>query len=89
MSTGLNCEFVSPKGDLWYYILEDYSAPKVTWDWKEYATCYGPFSSFEAAYNHLHRCHSNPGGYRTVGPENFESSPMYEELFSGATLSSW
>jgi hypothetical protein len=66
MSTGLNCDFVKiteeSKPDKWYYILEHGNAPKMTWDWHEYATAYGPFSSEDEAYKHLHDNHANPGG---------------------------
>ena len=89
MSTGLSCQFVSPKDGEWYYILEQVSAPKCSWDWKEYADCYGKFDSFEKAYEHLKRYQANPGGFNTVRPENFEDGPVYRELFEKASKSIW
>jgi hypothetical protein len=49
------------EGGEWFYLLEDSDAPKNSWDWREYATCYGPFSSEAAARDHLD-IHQNPGG---------------------------
>jgi hypothetical protein len=66
MSTGLECNFVEWKPKEWYYILEDWDAPKNAWDWREYATAYGPFSSEEEADKHLSDNHANPGGSCTI-----------------------
>jgi hypothetical protein len=63
MSTGLNCEFNEVEPGRWFYVLEDWDAPKMAWDWREYATAYGPFPSYEAADDHLRRNHANPGGH--------------------------
>lgn len=63
MSTGCECEFIQWSEGEWYYILEDYNAPKNSWNWHEFATCYGPFESEEIADNHLRDNHANPGGY--------------------------
>jgi hypothetical protein len=62
MSTGLECEFIEFEPGDWYYLLEDYDAPRNAFDWREYATAYGPFSSTEAANAHLGDHHANPGG---------------------------
>jgi len=62
MSTNSNCLFVQIKPDQWYYVLEDRSAPKNAWDWREYAEAYGPFPTEEGAHEHLHDNHANPGG---------------------------
>jgi hypothetical protein len=63
MSTNSECDFIEIKKNVWYYILENYDAPKNAWDWREYATCYGPFSSFDIANKYLSDNHANPGGY--------------------------
>ena len=63
MSTGLNCTFEETEPGKWYYVLEDYGAPKNAWDWRENATAYGPFGSLDDAIDHLGRMHANPGGY--------------------------
>lgn len=65
MSTNSNCSFLEVKKGEWYYILEDFNAPKNAWDWREYATAYGPFRDFDTAHQHLHDHHANPGGYST------------------------
>lgn len=69
MSTGLNCNFVEVTGGPhteWFYLLEQGSAPKNAWDWREYADAYGPFEGEEAARKHLRDNHANPGGSNTV-----------------------
>lgn len=63
MSTGLNCEFVRlVTTNEWYYLLENGSAPRNAFNWRDYATAYGPFTSYEEADEHLRRNHANPGG---------------------------
>lgn len=63
MSTNSECSFIQWDEGEWYYILEHRNAPKNAWDWREYATAYGPFKSEEKAQQHLHDHHANPGGY--------------------------
>lgn len=63
MSTGLNCSFIEVKPGEWWYILEQGSAPKNAWDWREYADAYGPFTSEDLAKTHLRNNHANPGGW--------------------------
>lgn len=65
MSTNSNCDIVEESPGRWFYILEDYDAPKNAWDWREYASAYGPFQSDEAAEKHLYDNHANPGGTST------------------------
>lgn len=62
MSTGLSCEFVETPEHDWFYYLEDWGAPTLAWDWREYCTPYGPFGSLELAQQHLRDNHANPGG---------------------------
>ena len=45
MSTGYECLIVEAKPKKWYYILQNGSCPVGAWDWREYSTTYGPFSS--------------------------------------------
>jgi hypothetical protein len=66
VSTGCECEHIEVEPGVWYYILEDYMAPKNAWDWREFATAWGPFSSEEAAGEHRRANHANPGGYSTA-----------------------
>lgn len=64
MSTGLNCaHFSDPETGKWYYALQDWDSPAITWDWREHATCYGPFDDNDAAYEHRRDNHANPGGW--------------------------
>lgn len=63
MSTGLECAIIEVEPAVWWYLLEDGFAPKMAWDWREYANAYGPFGSEDEAYEHLRENHANPGGY--------------------------
>ena len=63
MSTNNECLFFQWEEGKWYYLLEDYNAPKNSWDWREHATSYGPFSTKEKAQEDLHQNHANPGGH--------------------------
>ena len=63
MSTGLCCEVMERKPGEWYYILEDAMAPQCAFDWHDYATAYGPFSSEQDTLKHLEKHHANPGGF--------------------------
>ena len=62
MSTNSECLFIETSPSKWYYVLEGYNAPKNAWDWRENASCTGPFSTEEAAEKHLGENHANPGG---------------------------
>jgi hypothetical protein len=85
MSTNSECEFIEPTPGQWFYILEDYNAPKNAWDWREHARCYGPFPSYNAADKHLIRNHANPGGSSTVDHASFRSDKVYVALIASAT----
>lgn len=63
MSTGCECEFVEHADGTWTYWLEDYHAPKNSWDWHDHAEEYGPFKSYPEAVDHLSANHANPGGW--------------------------
>jgi hypothetical protein len=63
MSTGLECQFIEVHPGEWWYLLESGSAPKMAWDWREYAEAYGPFKDYEIAHEHLRVNHANPGGH--------------------------
>lgn len=86
MSTGLECEFIEVAPGEWYYLLEQGSAPKIAWDWREYANAYGSFRTYEEAHKHLRDHHANPGGH-TVQEyvEGFKPDNMLAELLSEAT----
>lgn len=66
MSTGFECNFVEFQPGAWYYVLQRWDCPRGAWDWREYADCYGPFPSKEAADEHLRDHHANPGGSSTI-----------------------
>lgn len=78
MSTNSECMFYHVAkeggGSEWFYLLEDYHAPKNAWDWREYATAYGPFATLYRAIAHLRDNHANPGGYG-IDPEGAPRDP--------------
>ena len=85
MSTNSNCLFIEYSPGQWYYILENYNAPKNAWDWREYATAYGPFPSEEEADEHLSRHHANPGGSNTAEYDPaFSGDPVLQQLIRDA-----
>jgi hypothetical protein len=88
MSTGLNCEFVNVEDKGWYYILEHGNAPKNAWDWREYASAYGPFTSEEQAQTHLHNNHANPGGWSSgeVSKEQLKGDKTLQDLLKDARI---
>lgn len=69
MSTNSECLFFR-HDDKHYYLLEHYNAPQNAWDWRDNATCYGPFASFEEAQEDLRDNHANPGGHTDSSDEN-------------------
>jgi hypothetical protein len=85
MSTGLNCEFNEIKPGIWYYLLESGFAPKCAWDWREYATAYGPFPTLEAGEQHLSDNHANPGGHMIEEyKEGFKPDEVLQKLIAEA-----
>ena len=79
MSQNRELEFIEPEPGKWFYVLEDSFAPKDAWDWHEFARCYGPFNSLEAAEEHQYDLSriSTPGA--NITPNN--------EFYPGATIS--
>ena len=76
MSTNSECLFFQWELSEWYYLLEDYNAPKNSWDWKEHATCYGPFGSKDSAVAHLDANHANPGAWCVDRDPNKDSEVL-------------
>lgn len=71
----------------WYYILEDYDAPKNSNDWREHARAYGPFGNEDTAYTHLRNNHANPGSSSTepYNPEwKDKKDPVLDKLIAEA-----
>lgn len=62
MSTNSECMFFQWNQGEWYYVIEDANSMENAWDWREFATCYGPFNTKEQANEHLYQNHANPGG---------------------------
>jgi hypothetical protein len=77
MSTGLECEFIRTPEDTWYYALQDWDCPVGAWDWREYASAYGPFATQEEATTHLDHNHANPGGWMVH--DNKDNKPIEGE----------
>jgi len=86
MSTGCECLFIEIEPKKWYYVLEDYNAPKNSWDWMEYARAYGPFTTEEKAEEHLFDNHANPGSSCTqeYSPD-YKPSETLKELIASAS----
>lgn len=80
MSTGLNCQLIEPTAGEWWYILENYNAPKTAWDWREYASAYGPFATYDAACEHLSDNHANPGGHEIIRNGEYRADPVVTRL---------
>lgn len=84
MSSGLECVFFEPEPAKWYYALQDDTCPVGAWDWREYASCYGPFPSKESADRHLSDNHCNPGAFFTDAHSGFRMDKTYEKLIKEA-----
>lgn len=84
MSSGLECEFYGESDTAWFYVLQDYDCPVGAWDWREVATAYGPFGSYEQAQEHLRNNHANPGGHSFYRPGTFRVDDTLAKLFSEA-----
>jgi hypothetical protein len=81
MSTDQACAFIEVQPGHWYYLLEDWDAPKGAYDWREYATAYGPFGTENKAIEHLSDNHANPGGWsRSPYREGFEPDDVLAQL---------
>lgn len=88
MSTGLECVYVRhPETKKWYYVLQNWDCPAQCWDWREYATCYGPFDTEDEAWEHLRRTQPNPGGSSTLDFSKDDTwfDNVFKGLMEGAT----
>ena len=83
MSTNSNCNFYDVGGK-WFYLLEDQDAPKNAWDWREHSRAYGPFTSEEAADQHLSDNHANPGGTQTIGAVDLATDDVLRRAIEAA-----
>lgn len=84
MSTNLNCQFIEPTQNEWYYVLEDWGAPNNAWDWREYSTATGPFRSKDLARNYLTTHEANPGASSTIAATEFTMDSVYADLIKRA-----
>lgn len=85
MSTNSECDFIEVKPGEWWYLLEDYDAPKNSWDWREHSTAYGPFKTYEVAHRHLSDNHANPGGHsETPYQEGYQPDEIMTRLMDEA-----
>jgi hypothetical protein len=80
MSTGLECEIIEHTPNLWYCVLQNWDCPVGAWDWREYATAYGPFPSPDEALADLFRNHANPGGYSVQPFASDNTDPVIDKL---------
>ncbi len=87
MSTGYECIFIEIKPNQWYYILQNGDCPVGAFDWLDYATAYGPFSTEDVGHKHLERNHANPGGYSSQEyTEGDTLSPSIQRLTDKARI---
>ncbi|MCS4089931.1 hypothetical protein [Rhizobium sp. BK176] len=63
MSTGQECMIFEHEPGEWYYALESAFSDGDEFDWREQASAYGPFPTYDAACRHLSDNHANPGGH--------------------------
>jgi hypothetical protein len=84
MSTNSECHIFEYKPDQWYYLLQDWDCPHGAWDWREYASCFGPFRSQDAAIIHLDANHANPGGWWTMPHSEFKTDEVYDKAVKEA-----
>lgn len=80
MSTGLECELIEEAEGVWWYVLMDYDCPRNAWDWREFASAYGPFKDEDETLEHLRDNHANPGGYSTGSYKDGSFTP--DEVFA-------
>jgi hypothetical protein len=82
MSTNKACEIFEFQPAEWYYALEHDDAPEDAWDWREFSSTYGPFTSYDGAFEHLGANHANPGGHNIVGHSEIKGSrqKVYQKL---------
>lgn len=94
MSTRAECVVIQTHPDRWFYVLEDGNAPKNAFDWREYATAYGPFPDKDKARAHLLLNHANPGGFWTQSLKSgqteldLSTDPLLRQLIDQATANS-
>ncbi len=87
MSVDRELEFIEPEEGRWFYVLEDWSAPRNAWDWHEHVSCYGPFESHEAAcYHQYNISRISTGGSTITDHSSFEMTPLLGQLIESATL---
>jgi hypothetical protein len=84
MSTNNNCMMVEESPGKWFYLLENYNAPKNAWDWRQHAVAYGPFASMESADAHLSDNHANPGGFSVITHDRFKRDEVIDALLLAA-----
>lgn len=84
MSTGLECEVFEAYEGRWFYSLQDGGGSAQTWDWREYAFTFGPFTTYEAACKHLGDNHANTGGH-SITPHDQAIGEIYQQLVREAS----
>lgn len=84
MSTNCECMMVEKTPGEWFYILENYNAPKNSWNWIDHAEAYGPFASEDDAAQHLSDNHANPGGWSIMTHDQFRESESMARVLKDA-----
>lgn len=83
MSTNSECMFFEAEPDKWFYALEQQYGFKGG-DWTEDAYVAGPFPTVDAAIEHLHDNHANPGGHSEIPFGAEPLSPRMHKLVERA-----
>jgi hypothetical protein len=84
MSSGKECMIFENEPNEWYYALESGFGDEDAFDWREEASAYGPFPTYDAACDHLAANHQNPGGHTMMEHADFEQDQVTERLVQEA-----
>jgi hypothetical protein len=85
---GLENVFFEPQAGQWFYAIEYSNAPRDSWDWRDYADCFGPFTTLESANEHLYNSRADVSGSTVLPMDVFIDDPGYQKLRFNAALPS-
>jgi hypothetical protein len=72
LSNQRECMIFENEPGEWYYALESDFADGNEHDWRDDASAYGPFATYDIACEHLASHHSNPGGHTMLEYAEFK-----------------
>lgn len=82
MSVQRECMIIEFVPGRWYAVVEDCGAPNDSWDWREYASCFGPAASEDAAWRLIDHL-PNPGGGYVVRFDSTYAERERDEVLAG------